>query len=44
MGWGNLIGAGLGFVVGGPAGAALGASLGGAAEEATVDDIKSAME
>ncbi len=35
MGWGNLIGAGLGFVVGGPAGAALGASLGGAAEEAT---------
>ena len=35
MGWGQLIGAGLGFVVGGPAGMALGASLGGAAEEAT---------
>jgi hypothetical protein len=33
MGWGQLVGAGLGFVVGGPAGAALGASLGGAAEE-----------
>jgi len=35
MGWGQLIGAGLGFVVGGPAGMALGATLGGAAEEAT---------
>jgi hypothetical protein len=35
MGWGQLIGAGLGFAVGGPAGAALGASLGGATEEAT---------
>lgn len=35
MGWGQLIGAGLGFVVGGPSGAALGASLGGAAEEVT---------
>jgi hypothetical protein len=35
MGWGNLIGAGLGFLVGGPAGMALGASLGGATEEAT---------
>jgi hypothetical protein len=35
MGWGQLIGAGIGFVAGGPAGAALGATLGGAAEEAT---------
>lgn len=35
MGWGQLIGGGLGFLVGGPAGAALGASLGGAAEEVT---------
>jgi hypothetical protein len=33
MGWGQLVGAGLGFAVGGPAGAALGASLGGATEE-----------
>jgi hypothetical protein len=33
MGWGQLIGAGLGFVVGGPQGAALGASLGGSVEE-----------
>jgi hypothetical protein len=35
MGWGQLIGAGAGFLLGGPAGMALGASLGGAAEEAT---------
>jgi hypothetical protein len=35
MGWGQLVGAGLGFLVGGPAGMALGASLGGATEEAT---------
>lgn len=35
MGWGQLVGAGLGFLVGGPAGIGLGASLGGAAEEAT---------
>ena len=35
MGWGQLIGAGAGFLLGGPAGLALGASLGGAAEEAT---------
>jgi len=35
MGWGQLIGAGIGFVAGGPAGAMLGATLGGAAEEAT---------
>lgn len=35
MGWGNLLGAGLGFLVGGPAGAALGMGLGGAAEEVT---------
>lgn len=35
MGWGQLIGGGLGFLVGGPAGAALGATLGGAAEEVT---------
>ena len=35
MGWGQLIGAGAGFLLGGPAGMALGASLGGATEEAT---------
>jgi len=35
MGWGKLLGAGLGFLVGGPAGMALGASLGGATEEVT---------
>jgi hypothetical protein len=35
MGWGQLVGAGLGFLVGGPAGMALGASLGGATEEVT---------
>ena len=35
MGWGQLLGAGAGFLLGGPAGLALGASLGGAAEEAT---------
>ena len=35
MGWGQLIGAGAGFLLGGPAGLALGASLGGATEEAT---------
>jgi hypothetical protein len=35
MGWGQLLGAGAGFLLGGPAGVALGASLGGAAEEAT---------
>lgn len=35
MGWGQLLGAGAGFLIGGPAGMALGATLGGAAEEAT---------
>jgi hypothetical protein len=35
MGWGQLLGAGAGFLLGGPAGMALGASLGGATEEAT---------
>lgn len=35
MGWGQLLGAGAGFLIGGPAGMSLGASLGGAAEEAT---------
>jgi len=35
MGWGQLIGAGAGFLLGGPAGIALGAALGGATEEAT---------
>lgn len=35
MGWGQLLGAAAGFVIGGPAGASLGASLGGAAEEVT---------
>ena len=35
MGWGQLVGAGLGFLVGGPSGMALGASLGGATEDAT---------
>jgi len=35
MGWGQLLGAGAGFLLGGPAGLALGASLGGATEEAT---------
>lgn len=35
MGWGSILGAGAGFLIGGPAGMALGASLGGAAEEAT---------
>lgn len=35
MGWGQIIGAGAGFLLGGPAGMAIGATLGGAAEEAT---------
>lgn len=35
MGWGRLIGAGAGYLLGGPAGMAIGASLGEAAEEAT---------
>ena len=34
MGWGQLLGAGAGFLLGGPAGIALGAALGGATEEA----------
>jgi hypothetical protein len=35
MSWKKLIGAGIGFLVGGPAGLAVGASLGGAVDEAT---------
>lgn len=35
MGWGQLLGAAGGFLLGGPAGAALGATLGGATEEVT---------
>jgi hypothetical protein len=35
MGWKQLVGAGIGFLVGGPAGMAVGASLGGAVDEAT---------
>jgi hypothetical protein len=44
MGWETLLGAGAGFLIGGPAGMSIGASLGGALGEATGGGVSGAAE